>query len=48
MHIDMLKDDRRRKNIRVAWMLAAFAAFLAVTSVPFWQGLYRMAMVTGQ
>ena len=48
MHIDSLKDDRRRKNVRVAWILAAFAVFLAVTSVPFWQGLYRMAMSAGQ
>ena len=34
---------RRRRNIRLAWLLAAFAAFVFVTSFPFWTGLFRLA-----
>ena len=39
---------RRRKNVRAAWLLAAFALFMALSSVPFWKGLFQMAMGTGQ
>ncbi len=38
---------RRRKNIRTAWLLAAFAVFIFVTSVPFWTGLFRLATGSG-
>jgi predicted nucleic acid-binding Zn ribbon protein len=48
MQSDTLNEERRRKNVRVAWMLAAFALFLAVTSVPFWQGLFRLVTAYGQ
>ena len=30
------------------WLLAAFALFIALSSVPFWKGLFQMAMGTGQ
>jgi len=29
-------------------VLAAFALFMALSSVPFWKGLFQMAMGTGQ
>jgi hypothetical protein len=32
----------RRRNLRVAWLLAGFALFIAVTSVPFWKGLANL------
>ncbi len=38
---------RRRKNIRLAWLLATFAAFIFVTSFPFWSGLFRLATTGG-
>jgi hypothetical protein len=48
MH-DLDRDaERRRKNVRAAWLLAAFALFIALSSVPFWKGLFQMAMGTGQ
>ena len=34
--------ELRRKNIRTALLLAAFAVFIFVTSFPFWQGLFRL------
>ncbi|MFZ0789691.1 MAG: hypothetical protein WAM94_08715 [Chromatiaceae bacterium] len=40
--------ERRRRNVRTAWLLAAFALFVAVSSVPFWKGLFQMAMGSGQ
>lgn len=46
---DLSRDaERRRKNVRAAWLLAAFALFMALSSVPFWKGLFQMAMGTGQ
>jgi hypothetical protein len=32
----------RRRNVRTAWLLAAFAIFMLVSSVPFWRGMVRM------
>jgi hypothetical protein len=47
MHSPVLSDaELRRKNRRTAWMLAAFAVFILVTSIPFWKGLFNMAMGT--
>lgn len=40
MHL--MNDDTRRKNIRLAWVLAGFALFILITSVPFWTGLIKM------
>jgi hypothetical protein len=48
MQFDTLSDERRRRNLRTAWLLAGFALFVAVSSVPFWKGLYQMAMSGGQ
>jgi hypothetical protein len=36
------KQEQRRKNIRLAWLLAAFALFILLSSVPFWQGLFEL------
>jgi hypothetical protein len=35
--------EQRRKNARTAWILAGIVAFIFLTSIPFWQGLYRLA-----
>lgn len=48
MQTETLNAERRRRNIRAAWVLAAFALFIAVSSVPFWRGLYQLAMGAGQ
>jgi len=34
--------DLRRKNIRLAWVLAGLALFFLVTSFPFWTGLFHV------
>ncbi len=34
--------DLRRKNVRVALLLAGFALFVFFTSVPFWTGIFRI------
>lgn len=34
--------ELRKKNLRLAWMLAAFAVFILMTSVPFWSGLVKL------
>jgi len=39
--------EQRRKNLRTAWILAGIVAFIFLTSIPFWQGLYRLAMNSG-
>lgn len=39
--------DQRRRNVRVAWMLAAFVALIFLTSIPFWTGLYQMGKASG-
>jgi len=36
--------ERRRKNRRLAWILAGFALFMLLSSIPFWQGLFEMAV----
>ena len=38
---------RRRKTALIAWLLAALALFMFLTSVPFWKGLYRIAVNSG-
>ena len=37
-----MDESLRRKNVRTAWLLAGFAVFMLVSSVPFWRGLVRM------
>jgi hypothetical protein len=34
--------ELRRKNIRLAWVLAGLALFFLVTSFPFWTGLFKI------
>lgn len=37
-----ISPEQRRKNIRVAWLLAGLVTFMFVTSIPFWKGLVAM------
>lgn len=39
--------EQRRKNIRTAWILAALVLFMFLTSIPFWKGLYQLAVGSG-
>jgi hypothetical protein len=39
--------EQRRRNLWAAWLLAGFALFMFLTSVPFWRGLYRLVMGSG-
>ncbi|MCU7920301.1 MAG: hypothetical protein KZQ88_15395 [Candidatus Thiodiazotropha sp. (ex Dulcina madagascariensis)] len=34
--------ELRRKNLRMAWLLAGLALFFLVTSFPFWTGIFRI------
>jgi hypothetical protein len=40
--------ELRRRNVRTAWLLAAFVLFMLLSSVPFWRGLFRLAIGGGQ
>jgi hypothetical protein len=43
MHIPEYQTaELRRKNVRLAWVLAGLALFFLVTSFPFWTGLFRL------
>lgn len=39
--------ELRRRNIRTAWLLAGFAGFMFLTSIPFWKGLANMIAASG-
>ena len=39
--------ELRRRNVRVAWLLAAVAAFMFLTSIPFWKGMAKMMAASG-
>ena len=39
--------ELRRRNVRTASLLAAFACFMFLSSVPFWKGLANMIAVSG-
>lgn len=39
-----LTPEQRRKNARTAWLLTGLVLFVFVASIPFWKGLYRIAM----
>jgi hypothetical protein len=39
--------ELRRRNVRTAWLLAGFAAFMFLTSIPFWKGLANMIAASG-
>lgn len=40
-------EDRRRKNIRLAWILAVFVGIIMTSAIPFWQGLFRIVTSNG-
>ncbi|WP_165741670.1 hypothetical protein [Candidatus Thiosymbion oneisti] len=40
--------QRRRKNLRLAWVLAGFALFMLLSSIPFWKGLFELAVTGAQ
>jgi len=40
--------ERRRKNRRLAWILAGVALFMLLSSIPFWEGLFEMAVTGAQ
>lgn len=48
MQSQELDAQRRQKNVRTAWILGGFALLIAVSSVPFWKGLFDLAMSSGQ
>ncbi len=35
-------DTRRRRNVRLAWILVGFVLLVLVSAVPFWRGLFRL------
>ena len=39
--------ELRRRNVRTAWLLAGFAVFMLLTSIPFWKGLANMIATSG-
>jgi len=43
-----ISPEQRRKNVRLAWILAGFALFMLLSSVPFWKGLVNMFMSGAQ
>jgi len=42
--MNQIDEERRRRNIRLAWILAAFVLLIMISSVPFWKGLLEFAM----
>jgi len=40
--------EKRRKNRRLAWILVGFALLMLLSSVPFWRGLFEMAVSGAQ
>jgi hypothetical protein len=39
---------QRRRNVRLALILAAFVLFMLLSSIPFWKGLYNLVMSSAQ
>lgn len=39
---------QRRKNLRLAWILAGFALFMLLSSIPFWKGLFELVVSGAQ
>lgn len=35
--------ELRRKNVRLALGVALIVVFMAITAIPFWKGLFRLA-----
>ncbi|MCW8881251.1 MAG: hypothetical protein OQK42_06940 [Sedimenticola sp.] len=36
------EDELKRKNIRLAWILGAFALIVLITAFPFWQNIFKV------
>lgn len=34
--------ERKKKNLRLLWLMAAFALFVFFASIPFWIGMARI------
>jgi hypothetical protein len=45
---ETMTPEQRRKNVLLAWILAGFALFMLLSSVPFWKGLVNMLALSGQ
>jgi hypothetical protein len=43
----VMDDALRRKNVRTAWILAAFVLLILLSAVPFWRGLFRLITAAG-
>ena len=43
-----ISPEQRRKNVRLAWILAGFALLMLASSIPFWEGLFNMVMSGSQ
>ena len=43
-----ISPDHRRRNLRLAWILAGFALFMLLSSVPFWKGMFNLIMSGAQ
>ena len=39
--------ELRRRHARAAWLLGAFATFIALTSIPFWKGMANIMAASG-
>lgn len=42
--MNQIDDERRRKNIRTAWALGAFVLLIMISAIPFWKGLFQIAI----
>jgi len=40
--------EQHRKNLRLAWILVGFALFMLLSSIPFWMGLFDLAVTGAQ
>ena len=40
--MQLMNEERKRRNIRLALILGVFALFIMLTSVPFWTGLVEL------
>ncbi len=45
--MNSMDDDKRRKNIRLAWILGGLAVLVMISAVPFWTGLVSIAAGNG-
>ncbi|MCG6861210.1 MAG: hypothetical protein LJE70_08045 [Chromatiaceae bacterium] len=43
-----ISPEQRRKNVRLALILAGVVLFMFATAVPFWRGLFNMFMSGAQ